>query len=350
MKHIRSYYKKVTFTFKFGAKTSRDILYQKDSYFLIVKKEGATGIGECSPIPGLSIDDKASFTLKMENLCYALNNNEILQPSDLDKYPSIKFGYETAMNDLKNGGNRIFFQNDFIAGKKNISINGLIWMGDMKFIKKQIIEKLDQDFRCLKIKVSAVNFNSEINILKWIRKELKLDNVEIRLDANGAFTSKDVFQKLKRLADFNIHSIEQPVKSGLYNLMTEVIIKSPIPVALDEELIGINSIEEKEMLISNLKPAYIVLKPTLLGGISSSKEWIELAEKYNIGWWITSALESNIGLNVLAQWAGCFKSNMVQGLGTGNIYSNNIPSPLYIQNNGLTYDLNIKWDLSQIMK
>ena len=349
MKPVKAYYKRVTFTFKFGAETSRGILYKKDSYFLVLKQNGITGIGECSPIQGLSIDDPVTYVIKLKNLCNSINIGETINTGTLGKYPSIKFAYEAALSDLRNGGKRVYFKNEFIDGKKFIPINGLIWMGKKEFMQEQILEKLKQGFKCIKIKVGAIDFTTELNILKWIRKDLKREDVEIRLDANGAFTSSDVFNKLKKLAQYNIHSIEQPVKAGLYNLMSDVIKKSPIPVALDEELIGIYG-EEKKELIRILKPAYVILKPTLLGGISSCAEWIEIAEKSNIGWWVTSALESNIGLNVLAQWVGSFNKEIKQGLGTGNLYSNNIPSPLYIENAGLRYNPNVEWDVSDILR
>lgn len=333
------------FQFKFPAGTSRGVLLHKPSSFLIIEKDGFIGIGECSTIPDLSIDPKETYFQKLEEVCRLLNEGVDPNSIDLSAYPSIAFGLETALLDLAANGSKCLFTSAFTEGKAGIPINGLVWMGDKAFMQKQIREKIDAGYRCIKLKVGAIDFETELEIIKGIRKQFSADDMEIRLDANGGFSAEDALEKLNKLSTFSIHSIEQPIKQKQYAAISELCRQSPIPIVLDEEIIAVNS-GEKETLLQTIKPAFIILKPSLIGGFKQSEEWIRLAEKHNIGWWITSALESNIGLNAIAQWTYTLNSNLPQGLGTGQLYQNNIPSPLEIEKAKLYYRNENNWDLS----
>jgi len=334
-------FSKRNFYFRFPAGTSRGILTEKTSFFLFLENEGITGIGECSIIPDLSIDNLQELPLKLEELCRSINNGEDFKNVDLREFPSISFALETAILDFKHGGQKILFPSDFTDGKRGIPINGLIWMGNKQFMQSQIIEKIEQGFRCIKLKIGALDFETELEIIKNIRKNFSKSDIEIRLDANGGFAREDALQKLKRLSDFGIHSIEQPIKPRMTTVMAEICEQSPIPIALDEELIGI---EPNKELLKIICPHFIILKPSLIGGFAVVEKWISLAEKHNIAWWITSALESNIGLNALAQWTATLQNNMPQGLGTGMLYENNFVSPLEIRKAKLYYNADKKWD------
>jgi o-succinylbenzoate synthase len=321
------------------AKTSRDTLSTKDTFYLILfdTKSGSTGIGECSMIPGLSLDNPALYETVLHDLCTSGLE------ADLTNFPSIRFGLETALADMKNGGRKILFENDFSKGMKSIPINGLIWMADRDDMKLQIRQKIEAGFNCIKIKIGTLDFNDEFEFLKNIRKEYPANEITLRLDANGAYEADKALEILKNLSELNIHSIEQPIKAGQWEEMANLCEKSPVPIALDEELIRISKFERKQMLVNTLKPAYLVLKPSLLGGFESCMEWISIADANDTKWWITSALESNIGLNAIAQWTANFEINMPQGLGTGSLYSNNIDSPLEVKNGELFYRKDGKW-------
>ncbi len=358
---MKASWKSYTLDFKFPAGTSRGVLLHKPSAYLFLEKEGNTGIGECSTIPGLSMDDESSYAYVLNKLCDFLNRSmddrclhwkdlTFLHQSipELKFFPSIVFGLETALCDLVNGGKRILFESDFSSGNDSIPINGLVWMGDARFMKNQVQEKIQQGFRCIKLKIGALDFQTELKILENIRSHYDENALEIRLDANGAFSVDEAFGKLQQLSAFHVHSIEQPVKAGNWMAMADLCRVSPIPVALDEELIGLDLNRAREML-STIKPAYIILKPSLLGGFTNSEKWIRYASENGIAWWITSALESNIGLNAIAQWTYTLQNPMPQGLGTGQLYHNNIPSPLLIENANLRYNhQNSTWDLSSI--
>ena len=324
--------------------TSRGVLNHKKSWYLKIWDDTDSslyGIGECGPIEGLSLDPPLLMNLKLKELTSNINN---YQKVDLIKFPSIQFGLETALLDLTKGGNKIIFNNDFSNGKQPIYINGLIWMGDKDNMFQQVKSKLEQGFKCLKLKIGAINFNDEISIIKKIREQFEKDDLELRLDANGAFDPISVTKKLKELSKYSIHSIEQPIIPGQYDQMKELCSSSPIPIALDEELIPISSLKLKGDLVSFINPHYIILKPSLLGGFEKTNEWISIADKYNIGWWITSALESNIGLNAIAQFTAQFNNDLPQGLGTGKIYQNNIPSFLEQKGEYLKINKNLNWD------
>lgn len=345
-------YKKYILKFKNPSGTSRGVLTEKIMYFLELRRiDNPTklGIGECNVLKGLSIDDVENYEEKLTEVCAAINGYVEAPSTKLEKFPSIIFAVETALKDLENGGERLLFPSDFTDGAAGIPINGLIWMGNIGFMKEQLKAKLEEGFRCIKIKIGAIEFEEELKFLISLRKQYPENYFEIRVDANGAFSLDEVKEKLRRLSKYNIHSIEQPVKQGNWPAMAELCKESPIPIALDEELIGISSYTEKEKLVSTIRPQYLILKPALLGGFKHCEEWIEIANKYNIGWWITSALESNIGLNAIAQWTFTLNSKLPQGLGTGQLYTNNIPSPLIIEESKLWY-LGGEWKLDRIME
>ena len=305
------------------------------------------GIGECGPLPGLSIDPLDKMEEVLKTVCKKIQAVEIaaIEVAELvpKEFPSIAFGLEMALLDLQNGGRRILFDNGFVLGTP-LPINGLIWMGGTDFMLSQITEKIEQGFTCIKLKVGGLNFERECDLLKYIRSKYYDKNITIRLDANGAFKPEEALLKLNILSKYGIHSIEQPIKQGLPE-MEMVCKESPIPIALDEELIGIYDRKEKEALLKRIQPQYIILKPTLHGGFKGCEEWIAMAASMNIGWWITSALESNIGLNAICQFTANYKVTLPQGLGTGMLYENNFPSPLEIDKGKILYNRDRQWQI-----
>ncbi len=332
-------FQKYTLHFKQPGGTSRGVLTEKTSWFITVwdtDNPAVKGIGECGFLRGLSIDPEARIETMLKKVCADPENEEWLQGA-LDEFPCIRFGLEQALLDLRQGGKRILFPSPFTEGKKAIPINGLIWMGTPAEMQAQVRQKLESGFACLKLKIGAIRFEEELKILQEIRRRFSPSELEIRVDANGAFSEKEVFSKLEQLAPLALHSIEQPVAAGQWELMQRVCAASPLPVALDEELIGISQKEEKQQLLYTLKPQYIILKPSLTGGFQSSHEWITAAQQQGIGWWITSALESNVGLNAIAQWTFTLQNPMPQGLGTGQLFVNNFSAPLEVKQGFLHY-------------
>lgn len=322
-------FEKKTFVFKRPSGTSRGILTEKHAWFLTVIDEEnpeVSGIGECSIIPGLSPDFESfeHYEAKLERFCQDPEND------DITDWPSIKFGWESALLDLKSGGKRIYFDSAFSRGETSLPINGLIWMGDEGFMKQQIEEKLAAGFSTIKMKIGAIDFETELKLLRSIRNRYSKDEITLRVDANGAFDPDEALDRLDKLDALDIHSIEQPIRQGNWEAMQELCRKTPLPIALDEELIGINDIEEKNQLLNTIQPQFIILKPSLHGGISGTQEWIALAEERNIPWWMTSALESNIGLEVICQLTGNYDNDLPQGLGTGSLYVENEPSDLVV--------------------
>jgi len=343
-------YKKYNLKFKFDAGTSRGVLREKTSWFISLTDNltNCTGIGECSLLKGLSIDDQPGFENKLDSVCNTLNEGNQVDPLELIEYPAIRFGIEIAQKDLKAGGKRILFPSEFTNGKASIPINGLVWMGEFDFMKKQVREKIDTGFSCIKLKIGAIDFEKELDLIRLIRKEFSASDIEIRVDANGAFSPDEAMEKLKLLSEFQLHSIEQPIRQGQWETMASLCEKTPLPIALDEELIGIIDSLQKRKMLSTIKPQYVILKPSLLGGFAASEEWINLAEKQGTGWWVTSALESNIGLNAIAQWTFTLNNDMPQGLGTGQLYTNNFDSPLTIDNGKLFHRSENEWDLTKL--
>ena len=341
---MRAIYFSHNLSFLTLAKTSRDILKEKKSWFLILSDGERFGIGECSIIPGLSIDNASKIDDVLTKLCHNLNDNTEIDKKIFNNFPAVQFAFETAKKSLRSETPFELFDSDFSKGIKGIDINGLIWISDMQNMRNQIDLKLSQGFSCLKLKIGANDFSQEIDLLNSIRSRYSKEDLEIRLDANGAFSKDNALEKLKKLSNFGIHSIEQPIMTNQWEFMSSLCEKSPIPVALDEELIG--NKENKRSLLKNIKPKYIIIKPSLIGGLAESNGWIELAEQNSIGWWATSALESNIGLNTISQWVSTKDYNMQQGLGTGNIYSNNIQSPLFVKSGKIFYGDSKQWNLS----
>jgi o-succinylbenzoate synthase len=332
--------------FKQASGTSRGILKSKETWFIKIEDEHATGFGECGMFRGLSCDDRPDFESKLKWVCHHIDLGLEQLLIELIDFPSIQFGLEMAFLDLLSDSSNVLFPSKFTSGKGSIPINGLIWMGDEQFMKSQIRSKIDAGFDCLKIKIGAIDFDTELSLIKAIRKEYDVETIELRVDANGAFSPLEAMEKLKRLSDFNLHSIEQPIRQGQFDAMAELCAHAPLPIALDEELIGIHDVTKRGLLLQTINPQYIILKPTLIGGFSGSQSWIDIAEKQSVDWWITSALESNIGLNAIAQWTYQLNVNRPQGLGTGALYTNNIEAPLKIDNGRLIYAPSVKWTIN----
>ena len=336
-------YHKYLLDFKQPSGTSRGTLTQKETYFIIINSEIKQGIGECGLFRGLSIDDRLDYENKLNWVCnhIDLGLDELL--TQLIEFPSIQIGLEMAFKSLESHDPFELFPSKFIGGEDSISINGLIWMGSESFMKEQIAKKIEAGFSCIKMKIGAIDFQQEINLLKSIRNQFSSKDIELRVDANGAFHPTNALEKLKILSDLDLHSIEQPIKQGQIDTMATLCKKTPLPIALDEELIGVFTVTKKQELLQTINPQYIILKPSLVGGFSGSDEWINLAEKQNIGWWITSALESNVGLNAIAQYTYTKQSIMPQGLGTGSLFTNNFECPMQVNNGQLQYNNLKNW-------
>nr|WP_314678455.1 o-succinylbenzoate synthase [uncultured Capnocytophaga sp.] len=333
---MKATFQKYTLQFKRPAGTSRGVLTEKPTWLLTIEHNGRRGIGECSPLPGLSIDDISDYERsKLLWTCAHISLGKEALWKQLKSYPSIQFGVEQAFLSLETKQEGVLFPSPFTEGQVPIPINGLIWMGDKDYMQQQIREKLSQGFHCIKMKIGAIDFETEYALLKGIRQQYAPSDIELRVDANGAFSPLEALEKLKRLSDLEIHSIEQPIRAGQYEQMAHLCEASPLPIALDEELIGVACPERKKEILQWIRPAYIILKPSLIGGYRGSEEWIDLAEKQGIGWWVTSALEGNVGLSAIAQWTYTLKNPLPQGLGTGSLYTNNFPSSLEVKNGGL---------------
>ncbi|MGB6037385.1 MAG: o-succinylbenzoate synthase [Cryomorphaceae bacterium] len=328
--------------FKSPGGTSRGVLQTKPAWIVKLEEDRRVGFGEVSLLPKLSIDDRPDLEETLKN---TLLNWEKGQVNSLEEWPSIRFAMEVAELSLKSSDPFVLFPSDFTQKKKGIEINGLVWMGTKAEMKARIREKLDQGFQCIKLKIGAINFDDEIELLQSIREEYSADEIELRVDANGAFSPEDALEKLKRLSEFDLHSIEQPIKQKQWVDMARLCEKSPLDIALDEELIGITSVAEMDRMLETIRPQAIVIKPGLVGGLKMTAEWIKAGEKAGAYWWVTSALESNIGLNAIAQFTATYQSKLPQGLGTGQLYTNNIPSPLAIQRQYLHYVNESDWEL-----
>ncbi|KAA1245474.1 o-succinylbenzoate synthase [Aquimarina sp. RZ0] len=342
-----AYYKHVL-EFKRPGGTSRGVLKTKETWFIVISSEGKQGIGECGILRTLSIDDRPDYEEKLKWVCDNIQLGADTLWEALLAFPSIQFGVEIAFRSLQSQSPFVLFPSAFTDGFDSISINGLIWMGDEIFMKNQVKEKLDQGFSCIKLKIGAIDFNTELALLSYIRSQFSKESIELRVDANGAFSPEESITKLEQLSNYDLHSIEQPIRQGQYKAMKKLCKETPLPIALDEELIGVFEVTEKEKLLQTIQPQYIILKPSLIGGFRGTQEWINLAEKLKIGWWITSALESNIGLNAIAQYTYMLQNPMPQGLGTGSLYVNNIEAPLVINQGALQYDTKKEWNVSYL--
>ena len=337
---------KYVLNFKQPSGTSRGVLTQKETYFILLEKNGKRVVGECGMLRGLSYDDRPDFEDTLHWTCNNIHHGKKYLINALTEYPAIQFGLEMAFKSLESKTSYILFPSEFTEGTESIPINGLIWMGSERFMKDQIKGKLQQGFDCIKLKIGALDFETELGLLKSIRREYSSKDIELRVDANGAFKPDDALEKLKRLSEYNLHSIEQPIKQGQIHEMARLCEQTSLPIALDEELIGVLSVTKKQELLQTIQPHYIIIKPSLLGGFEKSLEWISQAEKQNCGWWITSALESNIGLNAIAQWAFKLSTKMPQGLGTGGLFTNNFDSPLQVKNGTLRYNKSNSWNIN----
>ncbi|WP_343486512.1 o-succinylbenzoate synthase [Allomuricauda sp. d1] len=340
---MKAQYKKYILNFKRPSGTSRGVLTQKETWFLILNENGNFGIGECGLLRGLSCDDLDAYEEKLRWVCENIHLGESVLLEALKRFPSIQFGLEQAFLSLKAKNPFELFSSDFVENEAPIPINGLIWMGDEQFMLEQIDQKLQEGFSCLKMKIGALDFGKELAVLKSIRKRFSAKEIELRVDANGGFGLDHAALKLKKLSELDIHSIEQPIKPNNWQVMSTLCKTSDIPIALDEELIGVFDVTKKAELLQTIQPQYVILKPSLLGGIHGCNEWIALADSNRIGWWVTSALESNIGLNAIAQFTYALNSTMPQGLGTGSLFVNNFQSPLEVEQGKLFYRKDLSW-------
>lgn len=343
---IKATYQKYILDFKQASGTSRGVLTQKETWFLILEKDNKKGIGECGILRGLSIDDRPNYEEKLQWICQNIHLGKQKLYDDLTEFPSIQFGVEMAFLSLESENPLELFPSEFTQNNESIDINGLVWMGEPSYMKEQIEQKIAENFTCIKLKIGAIDFNKELELLQFIRTHFDAKTIEIRVDANGGFSPEEALSKLNQLHKFDLHSIEQPIKQHQIAEMKKLCQETPFPIALDEELIGVFSLEHKEELLHKIKPQYIILKPSLVGGFQGTHEWISLAEKHNIGWWITSALESNIGLNAIAQFTFTLNSSLPQGLGTGGLYTNNFDSPLEVKEGQLWYNSDLNWSIN----
>ena len=343
-------HKKYTLRFVNPATTSRGALQTKDSWFIRIHDplRNKTGIGEVSIIPGLSPDEPEEIEealIDLQKRPHELCSEYKIRYGHL---PAFCFGLETALRDLGMSGTRILYQNEFTSGRQPITINGLIWMAPKEDMYRQVKEKIETGFKCIKLKIGAIEFSDELELLAHIRKNFSASEVEIRVDANGAFDSSEALDRLKLLSDYSLHSIEQPIKPRQWEALAKLVESTPLPIVLDEELIGIYDPEEKQRLLDTVRPHYLVFKPSLIGGIDAAEQWINLIEDTEIQWWVTSALESNVGLNAIAQWVADYSPELPQGLGTGQLYENNIKSPLVLNGQNLHYVASRNWDIQAL--
>jgi O-succinylbenzoate synthase len=341
-------FQKYVLEFKQPAGTSRGVLKTKNTWFLIIDTGEKKGVGEVNMFQGLSIDDRSDFEEKLQWTCDHINLTPEEMMGELQQWPSILLGYEMAIKSLQSNDPFTLFPSMFTEGQDAISINGLVWMGNPDFMMQQLEEKLASGFHCIKMKIGAIDFDAEMGLLKLIRSRFRESEITIRVDANGAFTPQNALQKLEEISKYQVHSIEQPIQQGQWQEMAQLCEQTPLAIALDEELIGLYDSAEKSQCLDTIKPQYIILKPALIGGFQSSREWINLATEKNINWWITSALESNVGLNAIAQFTYTLGNKMPQGLGTGSLYTNNIEAPLEIKKGHLWCNTSTSWNTNDL--
>lgn len=328
-----------TLHFKQPAGTSRGIYTTRKLWYIHISDTatGQYGVGECAPLPALSCDDIPNYEEVLARHCRETEVTGTLDYNSLRPYPSMLFGLETALQHLHSGSLQLW-HTPFSEGREGIPINGLIWMGNFDEMYHRIEEKMRLGFRCIKVKIGAIDFDKELELLAHIRRHFTPEQIELRVDANGAFSPSDAPEKLKALSQFHLHSIEQPIRAGQWTTMGKLCAQTPFPIALDEELIGVNTAARKIELLETVRPQYIILKPSLHGGLKGASEWITLASQRGIGYWITSALESNVGLNAIAQWCATLNPTLPQGLGTGLLFTDNIDFPLHIKGDCLWFD------------
>lgn len=348
---IRAAWKEITLTPRFELGTSKGAINARTVWYLIAwnsDRPEVRGIGEVALFPGHSKEFPAEVKTKLLELCLDTSNWRERVTGDLLEVPSVRFAVEQCLRDLEASGSKMLFPSAFTLGKKGIPINGLVWMGDKATMHERIRQQIDRGFTTVKMKIGAIGIEDELALLGTVRKEFSAQDITLRVDANGAFDTRTAPEVLKRLAELEVESIEQPVAPGLYEVMAELCEASPLPIALDEDLIGLNTHDAKTDLLDQVQPQRIVIKPSLVGGWAAAEEWIALANARNIGWWVTSALESSIGLNAIAQWTATLDSRGAQGLGTGTVYADNIPCPLVATRGELRYRPEQEWDLSRI--
>ena len=339
--------------FKQPAGTSRGVLTEKPTYIIKIYDENDPehfGLGECAVFPGLSPEADGRYEYKLVEM---LANIALGRGTDLSRYSSLNYGLEMAIRDYAGGCRHIYWPTEFTEGKSEMTINGLIWMGSEEEMLARLDEKIKAGFKCVKMKIGSLDWKKELDIIRSIRSHFPADQLTIRVDANGGFVMDNVMPRLAQLADLEVHSIEQPIPARNIDLMKFICDVSPVPVALDEELIGVYDDEMKRHLLEYVQPAFIVCKPALCGGFSGAETWIGIAKELGIGWWITSALESNVGLNALAQFTammtqGTEWADFAQGLGTGSLYTNNFVTPIRLTGEHMTYDPSVPRDNAQV--
>lgn len=348
---IHATWKELTLTPRFPLGTSKGVINARTVWYLIAwdsDRPKVRGIGEAALFPGHSKEFPADVRTKLVELCADTSSWEQRFNDDLVQVPSVRFAVEQCLRDLQVSGTKVLFSSEFTLGRAGIPINGLVWMGDKATMRERIKAQIAAGNRCVKMKIGGIGLDDELQLLADVRSEFNAKELTLRVDANGAFTANTVMPVLERLAELEVESIEQPVAPGLYEVMAELCARSPLPIALDEDLIGINMMVAKKDLLDHVKPQYIVIKPSMVGGWSAAQEWIDIAQERNIGWWITSALESSIGLNAIAQWTATLGVTIPQGLGTGSVYSDNIPSPLTVKAGELSYRPEVAWNLDRL--
>lgn len=331
-----------TLHFKRPAGTSRGVYNTRKLWYILLSYDSDSslfGVGECAPLYDLSAEYTPDYEAKLNEFARRFTEENNIDWSALRNYPSILFGFETAVQHYQRQSLQLW-DTPFAKGQEGIPINGLVWMGSFEFMKEQIETKIEQGYHLIKLKIGAINFEEELSLLKQIRSRFSNQEIQIRLDANGAFHPDEALNKLQRLSEYDIHSIEQPIAANQWEHMAKLTQTSPISIALDEELIGVYDLKSKKELLEAIKPQFIILKPSLHGGMAGCEEWISEAETRSIGWWVTSALESNIGLNAIAQWAATLNITLPQGLGTGMLFTDNIDSPLEIRGEELWFNPN----------
>lgn len=334
--------------FKQASGTSRGNLNSKTSYFIKLKTSNSVGFGECGLLKGLSYDNLDEYEAKLQWVCDHIELGVDALWELLTEFPSIQFGVEQAFLSLHSSEPFLLFPSAFTKGEDKICMNGLVWMGSEEFMRQQIDRVLEGGFNCVKMKIGAIEWEKELHLLQTLRKRYDKSTLEIRVDANGAFNLKSAQKVLEQLAILGVHSIEQPIGADFQEDLALLCAQTPVAIALDESLIPCISAEQKSQMLDFVKPQYIILKPSFIGGFRGSDYWISLAKDRGIGWWATSALESNVGLNAISQWVYTKGNNMPQGLGTGSLYTNNISSPLYVKNGAIAYEPNLAWDLQKI--